>query len=625
MSDFLINTAEFNASTKQMDAFCDGMTEKLRQYHDTIRKIYESGISSGETHDALERYLSYIEPLPDCFKTLRTQYGSIVEHFITDVTAADKLKGKAFIYEKSTIRRDYTDAMLRELEDCLDDPWCELTDSFGDYLRDKLIKFADIFNIDLVREIFKKNHKVLLDYMDATRADLQAVFKAEWDIDATYEKRLKTFYLAYWDALEMIRGLSRVMVPLYAGTSNFSAAQIDAIMGGKYESLTKSMAALEDLPLDKMSVTAKQIADFVQANWDDSYFLDAMKTGSGFIDDIGFFTTAGITVFNMFDIAETEFAQFLAGTDGSFATLYNETMIKKELMAVIEEEVGKNPYKAAEYDEDIKDMKDFLKLFKKYGKEAYKYMNTHRIEEGGRLIMDGRTREAKKYNEMLEGLDNAGKILEYGDKAIDYFARAMTDYSKGLEILDSFAVNYEGDEMMTRVIAEIRGEYAKEFNAMIGNALDIAAEGSVDAAKEIFSSTPVGGVIKAIEAGIDLTGDVTGLGDKSEASYNAMLHYNLNAEANSAYTRAVEKFHQAIESGLDPSSEAYQFFADDVKNCFTLSKNNTVNMFNEMAKASSGAKSSYYSYCARQASQMTLQDSESPVFMSFEEYQKTYF
>lgn len=628
MSDFYVKESEYRAASKTVKEFCDALNDKVLQYYNTIRQISEKGVSSGELHDALIQYMSSVNALNGRFKVLGEYFSMLVDSFIQEVISADTVDGGECIYEKGEDNRDYTDAMYSQLISCLDDPWCSITDDFGDWLIGLVQDIFGIFNIDFVREILGNNHKLLLEYLDVNKEALDAVFHAEWSIDAAYKARLESFFNAFWNALEMIRGLSRVMTPLYAGTTNFTVAQIDSIMGGRLASMQKSFQRLGEVKLFGQNATLEQIGSFAENQWSSSYFDSAKYAGCDFMEGLGIPTAIGMTAFQMFDIAKETIAESALHLDELSATKYNELMIKKELAAVLSEEMEKNSYTGSEYQEGVKDFKTYLKYLKDGGDAFYDHYNnirldgTPRSEQGPRLIIDGRTKEAKQFRSELKGLKNAGKILKYGDQALEYTAEALADYSKGLEVLDSLERNYAGDEIMTKAIQEIRGEYEKQTDAMFEKAADIAANDGVDALEGFFATTPVGGVVATIEESIDIVGEASGLGTRSKAAYSAMVHNQMQNTTEKAYVSAVEKLREANESGMDHNSEEYIQLAEDVRHCFSLNKNNTVEMFQQMADASTGEKRDYFRYCMKMAERMDLRDSSAPDIVRFDEYQK---
>ena len=235
-------------------------------------------------------------------------------------------------------------------------------------------------------------------------------------------------------------------------------------------------------------------------------------------------------------------------------------------------------------------------------------------------MLDGRTKIGKQYNQTMDSLDKAGKYLKYGSEALDYISRVSADYSKGLAYLESLKSNYEGNPKLQQALEEIEELYNKEFEAWAVDFVKNAEELGIDYVKgAVAKANPVGAVLSGIEMGLDLGGEITGLGTQAKETYNALTCYNLNTDLDVAYKNAIEKF-----SNADPSAENYEALAEDVRNCFELRKKNTIDMFKHMAEASSGDKKSYYKYCQMEAEKVTMRDQTTPKLISYDEYLKVY-
>lgn len=252
-------------------------------------------------------------------------------------------------------------------------------------------------------------------------------------------------------------------------------------------------------------------------------------------------------------------------------------------------------------------------------------MNKYRLTDGS-LLLDGRTVEAHKFKEFLDGLGGAKNILKIGDESIDYISRLFADYSKGIEIMDSLDRSCTDSEMK-ECVAEIRALYNKEFGAWTYEFLDKATRIGYDGAIETLATlSPVVAVVEGIDKSIDIFGEVTGDGAKAKCTYDAFRYYNIESDTQAAYRNALNAFNNA-----SPDSENYSSLAEDLRNCFNLEKETLIKMYESMAGASSGDKKSYYLYCMRNTENLTMKwngDQNNllsrPDLLSFDEYMNAY-
>jgi hypothetical protein len=315
-----------------------------------------------------------------------------------------------------------------------------------------------------------------------------------------------------------------------------------------------------------------------------------------------------MVVFNMFDVSKDVMSHI--GDEHS----YSQRCVKQELLELLEElGEAENPYEGTEYEETLKDCKAVLKYLKKYGLEKlYKLLNNSR-QKNGKLILDGRTIEARKFRELIDSIGDATKILKYGDDGITFLARLLTDYTQATELLESFTKNCSDPDMLCAT-KEIQALFDKEWSAWVCEAVYKLEEYGWDAVYKSLGN-PVTAVVAAIEVTLDVGGKITGVGTHAKNQLDALAYCNINAASFSSYSAALAKVKEA-----DPNSEEYETLCKDAYNCFEITRNNMVKMFKTMEAASSGTKSAYYRYCARQAENLSMTNMTEPDILSYEEF-----
>lgn len=611
---FVLSDREFRETADEVCGFCHVLESALDQYGEIAGRLAAEAIPSGAVHDALERYNLYISRLRIVSRGIGEKFSQVVNSFIADVEAADSY---LYVAGLSTIR-DFSQEEYEHLKACLDDTWCAETDSIGDWLYGKFLKIVDFFHWDSVKEYLQGCHRLLLDLNDETLAGLNEMFSNVHSIDSRYGQsvggvggedfytsRLDCAALALYGVRDMLAAMADIIEP---GKGRFTVQNIEATVGGLYTRMLEDYLKFIAVPVRGAKPTLAQIEKFASKDWAKEYFSDFDTASARFVSELGGWDAAMMVLFKMFGISRDVIAH------GDYETY----IMKLQLMAMFGEMVEEKLYADTGRQEALEDFRTLIKYVKKYGKDFYKYLNTHR-DSSGRLLLDGRTIPAKRYKQFLDGLDRAGDILKYGDKGLEILETLLTDYTVGLEALDAFERNFGGDEKMAAAIEEIRGLYEKQFSAYAEEVWELVKEFGVDKGLDLLSESPVMAVVKAIEETIDVVGDISGLGDKADSMYEALTHFNMSSETEAAYRRAVEKFQAA-----DPDSEEYQQLAEDVEYCFDLHKKNLKGMFDSMAKASDGSESSYYRYIAGRVDGLSMDDTSAPDILSYDEYLKVY-
>lgn len=615
--DLILRDSELLSAAKELGAFGSRLEDALAQYDSTLESITETSIRSGSLHDALVLYCAYVKKLEKISAGVGRAFKRIVKNYLSEIDTADDY---LYVSDLSPVR-DFSDEEYQHLINCLDDPWCSLTDSVGDWLYDKVVKVADILPWDNVSSFLNSCHRLLLDYNDETADGLSRLFERVYGTDADYGRSISgstptdsNYYTchfgcvaaALFDIRDMMTEMSRL---LSAGTKSFNVSAVKSGLNGIYSELLNDFHMMLAVPGPDSIPSTEQISRFAELPWAATFSTDFASVGALFIADLGGLQAAEMTFFQMFGMARATAAH---GDYQTYAT--------KELLLSVMKDMCADENSDAEYWKDYTEgLKTFLKYYKKYGKKTYEYLNTHR-DEDGRLLLDGRTIDAKEFCEFLDGLGNAQTILDMGGKGIDYLAALLTDYSRGLEVLDSFEKNYSGDPTILSAVSDIKALYGKEFCAWAEQAVEGVTEASLGLALDALSKvSPVMLTLSAIDKGITLAGDVSGLGEQARSTYDAMTHFQIQSASNEAYLAALKKFQAAA-----PDSREYGQLAADVSNCFDLNKQNMIKMFDSMANASDGMKKSYFRYCAGKAESLSMTSDTPPRILSYEEYLKVY-
>ncbi|MCD7804393.1 MAG: hypothetical protein LUH03_04465 [Oscillospiraceae bacterium] len=626
-SDMVVKDAEFETASKNFAAYHETLLSAIQDYRFIISDLSVSAVSSGSTHDALLLFIEYVSDLEDVVEDLSGRFETIVNNFISDLETEDD-----YLYDSSIsdVSRDFSQELYEHLVECLDDPWCAITDSFGDKLYEIVLKILGFFDLDGVKASLNSCHTLLLDYNDETKSGLTQMFDAVHQLDLDYGRSLtgggdEDYYTCYFGYIsltmcsirDMINEMADIIKP---GSNAFTVKAIQDRLGSAYQELLNYYDKVVEISELKENPTIEEIADFASEIWARSFFNDFNEPISNYLANIGGLDSAQMVFFNMFGIAEgTLLSSINYDTILNFSSLsgkaaytnnYDVYLIKEQLLSALQDMSENYEYSGSDEQKAISNCQIFLKYIEKFGEDWY-----DKLREDG--LLDGRTKEAKQFKSFLNDCGGLRDVLKYGSASLEYLARAFADYSAGLEMLESFQRCYSGgNETLIKAVEQVQELYGKEFGAWVQEAfeegLDIGFDALIKAASE---ASPVVAVISAIDKGISVAGEYTGLGPEAESMYNSLVYYNLYTASYSAYGEALENFRLQV-----PGTEEYEQAAKDLENCFNFHKKNIEAMYEAMAEASNGVEKSYYEYCAKRASLLTMKSDSSAEIMSFEEF-----
>lgn len=639
--DLIIKDAEFESASRKFSAFHDNLLDAIRQYKAILTNISTGAVSSGATHDALVLFINYVDSLEAITADLSDRYAMVVRNFISDIEAADDYLYDAGI---SNVARDFSQSCYEHLVSCLDDPWCSETDSFGDLLYGGFLDILDMLDIDSVKAWLHSCHCLLLDYNDETKQGLAMLFFDVHKINTDYGMSEPSmgggdYHTAYFDSIsltmysirDMLDEMAEILDP---GSGAFTVGQIQDRLGNAYQELLKYYNQTVEISERYLAPTIGEISDFASQPWASSFFSGFNSSISDFVCNIGGLAVVQMILFEMFGITKDK---LLYGGDGALTSDeiialltgnrghiigkqftgdgYDVHLTKNQLFSVLQDMIGNYRYSGSDEEQLVKNCQTFLDLMEKYGEDWYDKLNNTYGENG--KLLDGRTKEAKMFKDFIDSVGDAQDILKYGSSAAEYLARLFADYSAGKEILDSFERNYAGDEIVLKATDQLQELYNKEFGAWAGEAFDVISKHGLDVAlKELGNVCPVVAVVNKIGEGIDLVGEATGWGSEAHNMYDALTFHRLYSSSYSAYGNALDHF-----KAQTPGTEEYDLAARDLENCFNLHKSNIEKMYTAMAGATHHAEQqSYYEYCAKQASTISMKSGPAPDLLTFDQF-----
>lgn len=613
--NLVVKDSEFETVGKNIKKFSTNFEAMIREYYKALVSLSENEITSGKTHDALVVYIGYVQRLLGKTESFGSRFQSLTTSYIKKIDNADR-----YLYEKGGhVARDFTEEERKKLEDLTEDNdswWSRMWDGVGDF-------FLNMFgkkDVTDPRADIEDCHRALLDLNNATKKTIKDIWDAVYRVESKYgmsisggvgnddyyTSNLAACSLFFYSLETAFYEMADIIDP---NGKPFTVESIENSLNNLFDDIDKYYEHVISIINSDADITIEIIEDFVN-NWASTYFNKINGVITEFLGDIGGKEYAMMIIFNMFGISED---QLLTGDSAKH-------YIKIELMSLLDEMAESYVYDESDEKQIVSKFKEYIDLLKKYGDDWYNAKD----EKGHKLFVDGRTREGKAFKKFIDGLGGASEILKYGDDVIEVLAKYFTDYTKNSEILDAFLENASANDDMAECAKEIAELYNKELNGIIKEALNKIDEIGLEALKDLLAeSLPPAMVIKTIEKVIDVTGEITGLGEQYQSMYDALIYNDMYYSAAAAYDAALEKVKEAIKNGIN-SGEEYDKLIENLKYNFNLTKNIAVKMFKKMALASTGTKRSYYEYCAYLASEASMADQGKLELPSYEEYMKSF-
>lgn len=597
-----------NKYTKQMNSYSELIDDYLKE----LEYICENLILSGDVHDVLNEYRSEMVTVKEMPETLAGQVSNIIDTYLNDVDAAQKYNGISILYDKKYPGvKDYSAQYFNDLGQLIDESRNE--SDFSNLLKGILsevwMRILKIFGKadNSKTEKIQKTQDELMYYYDITKKELGNIARAIFTADEYYGKQLDIVKDSIDNIEQYIEQYEIIMQNACSGQT--FELNLDR---WKFKDKFDNMMRAYNKVCSIADITDEDVELFISSDGLDDYTNLHITTFEDYMIDLSGMETNSneyykMLIFQMFDIAET---QVISGGD------YEKMITKKELIDMMDDLAPHYVYSDSDEKKSLDDFSLFIKYYKKYGEKWYEYLNTNR-DKNGKLLLDGRTKEAKEFKNFIEGLGNAKDILKYGDQAINILSKLFIDYDKNLEFLDSFEKNAVLSDKMKECYAEIRATYEH-------NLLQTLKDTGIQINKNIVDrlySISIGTTIGSVKNTIGILGDVTGENAKTEAQLELMTYgFDEAKAAETAFKNALIKLKEA-----NKVDENYGILVNDFKNCFSAYKCSYKRLFEKAAKASTGSKRDYYYYCSSEISSMSLKDISTLKMKTYDEYMKEAF
>ena len=348
-----VNDRELKSRAGIVKNFFSETQEVVAKYKENIKLVCDTAIMSGELHDALECYLEYIQMLDDMLVEMGEKYVYMNDSFIEKIDNIDNYLYDMTISEKT---RDFSNEQYEMLLQCLDDPWCEITDNMGDLIYSVQSKLADFFDWDSQKKKLNDSHKILLDYNDERASGLTTKFNEVHKVDEQYGSNDDANYFGYFGAL--MDRVSQFILLLKGIMENsktpLTIDYIEETLSGPYKEMRNVFDTNIAICKNEKDISISEISTFADWLYAESAFNDFVASANAYISEVGTIDAIGMVVFNSFGIVDDVVVQTVSS---GACRSYQDYIVKKQLFEAIEDMSSEYVYSGSEEERLVADCK----------------------------------------------------------------------------------------------------------------------------------------------------------------------------------------------------------------------------------------------------------------------------
>lgn len=607
-----IKYSNYEKAKKEYKNVFKELSNAFEAYLSAMLIVNNNGFISGDIAQGWVDFISYVAKPREQIAEFSKSVNKCVDSFLLAFDKDQKYKGESILYDYSYPGlRDYSDKRFRELKQCAEkaDYDSGLLNSIGNGLENAYYGFKNLFpwskDDNSKTKKIKKTQEDILQWKDITKGILNNMQININQDDESYSKKIYKIDALQEKLYDYFEKLADIMV--YADPYTFS---MDQYVGDLDKAYNDIMVAYNNILVED-KITDEDVRNFIDGNNEE--ILDKqLKDIKKFLADLSSIEIGNadfwkMLIFQMFDITE---GQVISRGD------YDGYLRKAEIIELLEEIESTSSYEDSAVNEAIGEMESIISAAKEKGQSLYDYLNTHR-DADGKLILDGRTKGARKFRKFLGKFGNILDILGTVDDGASVVYKLFVDYSKNEALLDSFEGNAQNlSAEMKSTFASIREMYENELISEVDDAISLVLSKGVDALYTIS----VGKIIGGVKASIGFVGSATGESACNAAKLQLLTFaYDEIDAAESAFKKSCE-----VLRTCDPKANNYKDCVNNFKNCFAIYTTTIKRLFEKMALASTGKMRDYYYYCSSQVSRMSIKNYNNMKIMTYEEYKKSF-
>ena len=518
---------------------------------------------------------------------------------------------RTHIYEKcssKSLTRDFSTTKESALKRSIKDDWSGPFKDIYNCLDNAVYGFAGkIQDICAKLDQSKRNSNsylsILLNKNDASKKQVERIFKAARLLDEDYAKKYAVLYDDFKSVVDLIDAADGIVSSKETFTVSSIAdliAKCDLIAIPDYRKILKT------------TVTAEEAEAFARDIRNRTFHSPYMSELNYAVSDIGTLDTAAMVIFQGKAIVLSTVVDSYSVPDKiDRGNIFEYLVVKKQLASTIDKMAEKSKTKEEYYAQASM----ILDIIKGKGKDHPEY-------DVFRRMYDDTVKAMKKCLGETVVTGTITSAMDISTKVSDILLPMFASYIENQEIITSLANGMDPNSFTGIAVAQLQEEYNNQFKASIDKFLAfIFSETAKESIKQgrktllALAGEGAGSLYSAIDLGVKTAGELSGLSTSSSSQLEFLCLFNSNADLEKAYQHNFD----IIASGVYTDDDVTNF-----ANSFQILKETYAREYTLLGKTAGVKgdydKKDYYDYLASNIKELTIGTSSPKQVMSFEEF-----
>lgn len=552
---------------------CALLSDLLDKYEKCIKIVLQKSIKSGQTQKALEKFLSYVEPLKLACRVTEKIYAQYMDSFMGEIEVAD---GNLYKSKSSGAVRNYDDDQINKIKKILKKQvnlYSRCMQHMAYKIEIQLSKVSDCWDYAIQQYDTQMNN-----YNHALYNLVAQIIQDVTEIDAKYGNKILTDINGEGSPMgqtiqAQIKAVRQMTQLLQGDPTAVSASVIKSSLKDCFEELEDSVTKL--LEAQNVTVSVEDIYAFVQLDGNDTFYHAYQALLKEDYEDMGWDVEATNLLANGGNVLQELLSKGLTipekyRTDAS--KLYDYIILRDYMIQMLCDMEGQSTamtssgYTQSVIDEMLSEYQGQkeAKVLDLFASNFAKLSAVKEPNEKLKTIMEqtqGAQDLANFYNEVL-------KNLEYAGNAADIIAPLLYDYSNQIKMLEELASTTSKDSMVTDVVNSLISDYQ--------NKMKLEGKNLIEMMTGYASKNTIGDLQKKLlgkNAGVYLFSwkssmVITGYAKTSKAAREFKALYHLNPDLIKQYKANYQEVLQAGDQATTEQIDRLKLSFEELKSTY---------------------------------------------------------
>ena len=552
---------------------CALLSDLLDKYEKCIKIVLQKSIKSGQTQKALEKFLSYVEPLKQACRVTEKIYAQYMDSFMGEIEVAD---GNLYKSKSSGAVRNYDDDQINKIKKILK----KQVNLYGRCMQHmeykieiQLSKVSDRWDYAIQQYDTQMNN-----YNHSLYNLVAQIIQDVTEIDAKYGNKILTDINGEGSPMgqtiqAQIKAVRQMTQLLQGDPTAVSASDIKSSLKDCFEELEDSVTKL--LKAQNVTVSVEDIYAFVQLDGNDTFYQAYQALLKEDYEDMDWDVEAMNLLTNGGNVLQELLSKGLTipekyRTDAS--KLYDYIILRDYMIQMLCDMEGQSTamtssgYTQSVIDEMLSEYQGQkeAKVLDLFASNFAKLSAVKEPNEKLKTIMEqtqGAQDLANFYNEVLKNLGYAGN-------AADIIAPLLYDYSNQIKMLEGLAATTSKDSMVDDVVNSLISDYQ--------NKMKLEGKNLIEMMTGYASKNTIGDLQKKLlgkNAGVYLFAwkssmAITGYANTSKAAREFKALYHLNPDLIKQYKANYQEVLQAGDQATTEQIDRLKLSFEELKSTY---------------------------------------------------------